>query len=407
MALLAFFAAHGCFYTPEGTPPLPDTTTGYDTTDPTVTTTISTGDKPACGNGVIEPGEQCDDGNATPGDGCEADCAFTPGELCGNGMVNVGEECDDGNDVPMDGCENNCTETVIPATCGDGTVNGGDECDDGNDDNTDACTNTCKNALCGDGIVYAGMEACDDGNDTETDECLSSCEAATCGDGHVLEGVEACDNGRENDDAAYNGCTTDCQPGPYCGDGIVEAPEECDDGTPDGDDLCNACEIIPYRYIFITSQTYKGDMNKLSGADARCGVAAADLPVGEWTAWLSDDSLSPAARMDTTFAGWYILPGPEPVLVARDWAGLISGTLVNPINRDEAGNQVPANATAWSNTKTDGKILSLDTVSHCNNWDSNTGTGSVGDPNAADAMWANTGTVEDCNSMQHLYCVQN
>jgi len=29
---------------------------------------------PCCGNNKIEPGEQCDDGNQTPGDGCEPDC---------------------------------------------------------------------------------------------------------------------------------------------------------------------------------------------------------------------------------------------------------------------------------------------------------------------------------------------
>jgi cysteine-rich repeat protein len=29
---------------------------------------------PVCGNGVIETGEQCDDGNTTPGDGCDASC---------------------------------------------------------------------------------------------------------------------------------------------------------------------------------------------------------------------------------------------------------------------------------------------------------------------------------------------
>lgn len=29
-----------------------------------------------CGNGVREPGEQCDDGNNATGDGCEPDCTF-------------------------------------------------------------------------------------------------------------------------------------------------------------------------------------------------------------------------------------------------------------------------------------------------------------------------------------------
>ncbi len=31
-----------------------------------------------CGDGIVEPGEQCDDGNTTPGDGCEIDCTPTP-----------------------------------------------------------------------------------------------------------------------------------------------------------------------------------------------------------------------------------------------------------------------------------------------------------------------------------------
>ncbi|PCC69086.1 Myxococcus cysteine-rich repeat-containing protein [Nannocystis exedens] len=387
------------------------TTDTTDTTEPS-TETATTDDKPACGNGKLEPGEQCDDGNATPDDGCEVDCTKTAGELCGNKVVDDGEECDDGNDVPMDGCENNCTETEIPASCGDGMVNGDDECDDGNDDNTDACTNTCKNAVCGDGVILAGTEECDDGNDVDTDECLSSCKAAICGDGQIQEGVEACDKGGDNSDTAYDGCTTQCQLGPHCGDSEVQAPEEeCDDGSPDGDDLCNACKDVPFRYVFVTSLTYKGDVNKLNGGDIKCTSAAdnASLPGDnpKWVAWLSDEEQSASARMDDTFVGWYVLPGPEPVLVARDWAGLTSGMLQNPINRDESGAPVAADALVWTNTKTDGKILSLDTASHCNNWDSNAGTGSVGNPNAADATWANNGAVVDCNSMHHLYCVQN
>ncbi len=31
-----------------------------------------------CGNGVVDPGEVCDDGNLTPNDGCEIDCLATP-----------------------------------------------------------------------------------------------------------------------------------------------------------------------------------------------------------------------------------------------------------------------------------------------------------------------------------------
>jgi cysteine-rich repeat protein len=30
-------------------------------------------------------------------------------QTCGNRTYNIGEDCDDGNTIPGDGCENNCT----------------------------------------------------------------------------------------------------------------------------------------------------------------------------------------------------------------------------------------------------------------------------------------------------------
>ncbi|MEZ4384285.1 MAG: myxococcus cysteine-rich repeat containing protein [Nannocystaceae bacterium] len=46
------------------------------TIDPTETTTVGPAE---CGNGIIEPGESCDDGNQVGGDGCEADCTLLAG----------------------------------------------------------------------------------------------------------------------------------------------------------------------------------------------------------------------------------------------------------------------------------------------------------------------------------------
>jgi MYXO-CTERM domain-containing protein len=68
---------------------------------------------PVCGDGVLDDGEECDDGNGENGDGCENDCTETPviPETCGDGVVDAGEECDDGNGENGDGCENDCTET--------------------------------------------------------------------------------------------------------------------------------------------------------------------------------------------------------------------------------------------------------------------------------------------------------
>src|SRR5262249_49944429 len=43
----------------------------------------------ACGDGVVQAGEECDDGNATGGDGCEADCTFTCAHGTGASRVTV------------------------------------------------------------------------------------------------------------------------------------------------------------------------------------------------------------------------------------------------------------------------------------------------------------------------------
>jgi len=45
-----------------------------------------------CGNGLLEQGEECDDGNVFSGDGCSADCHWE-GD-CGNGVLEPPEQCD-------------------------------------------------------------------------------------------------------------------------------------------------------------------------------------------------------------------------------------------------------------------------------------------------------------------------
>ena len=71
-----------------------------------------------CGNGFRDPGEECDDGNAVDGDGCDTNCTTT---RCGNGVVSRGESCDDGNTVSGDGCAATCEiECTTEATCKDG-----------------------------------------------------------------------------------------------------------------------------------------------------------------------------------------------------------------------------------------------------------------------------------------------
>src|SRR5262249_35546604 len=99
---------------------------------------------PRCGDGIVDAGEGCDDGNRTACDGCSPWCQPEPGLVCGDGVASFecGEECDDGpaNGSAPDGCRANCQH----ARCGDGIVDTGEQCDDGNDRACDGCGVDCR-----------------------------------------------------------------------------------------------------------------------------------------------------------------------------------------------------------------------------------------------------------------------
>jgi len=82
---------------------------------------LETGNPANCGNGVLDPGEKCDDGNMVGGDGCTPICQIENGwvcptvgapcvrdAICGDGMLTPPEGCDDGNTTSGDGCSSTC-----------------------------------------------------------------------------------------------------------------------------------------------------------------------------------------------------------------------------------------------------------------------------------------------------------
>ncbi|MGB5694935.1 MAG: DUF4215 domain-containing protein [Polyangiales bacterium] len=228
-----------------------------------------------CGNGLTEQGEACDDGNTTPGDGCNADCLKENGEVCtnrnqcesgvcdaaenpdvcepadtcGNSDLEGAEVCDDGNPDSGDGCSDSCAVepgwtcpapgTPCQEICGDTLVVGGETCDDGDSNLNDACpdgaTGSCRVATCGDGFLWntdGGSEACDDGNTATGDGCDDGC---------LKELGESCAAGTECGSGICDtlGSNT-CEPADTCGNGTVEAGESCDDGNTIGGDGCTS-----------------------------------------------------------------------------------------------------------------------------------------------------------------------
>jgi fibro-slime domain-containing protein len=242
-----------------------------------------------CGDSIIQTGEQCDDGNSVPGDGCSGTCQLEPGwscpapgqqcaKLCGNGLVDPGEQCDDGNTVSGDGCSSTCRKEpgyvcpnsngvggqCIPVTanvCGDGIVGGTEQCDDHNTTSGDGCSSTCMiepgwtcptagapcklKEYCGNRIVELDIgEQCDDGNTVSGDGCSSLCKiepnfvcptagqpcvsTVVCGDGKV-QGSETCD---DHNTTSGDGCSATCQvePGWRCPTAGVKCAVICGDG---------------------------------------------------------------------------------------------------------------------------------------------------------------------------------
>jgi fibro-slime domain-containing protein len=220
-------------------------------------------DTTGCGDGRLQPGEACDDGNGESADGCSADCKRierdylcpAPNEpcvstvVCGDSLVSGNERCDDGNLRAGDGCDRECKlergfacpvpgELCVAASCGDHIVAGDEQCDDDDDPpaDGDGCSAQCRAEL---GWVC--------------DEPGKACRKAECNDG-VKEGGEACDDGNA---IVGDGCTPFCEAEPdckegacvsRCGDGIVlpGSDEACDDGNnADGDGCSASCEIEP------------------------------------------------------------------------------------------------------------------------------------------------------------------
>ena len=225
---------------------------------------IASSVKLTCGNGKLDTGEMCDDGNTKNGDGCTQLCQIeadfvcpTPGQpcttdaKCGDGKLASIEACDDGNATGGDGCSADCTKvepgyqcrvpgkSCIPL-CGDGMKIGSEMCDDGNAMSGDGCSSTCQlepGATC----PAPGM----------------ACTTAVCGNGK-LETGETCDAGPMNGLFLGDGtgcsktCTTEpkCRDGATthacdvtCGNGNLELGEDCDDGnTADGDGCSSKCK---------------------------------------------------------------------------------------------------------------------------------------------------------------------
>ena len=141
-----------------------------------------------------------------------------PAATCGDGIVQAGEQCDDGiaNGTASSCCTATCALQPSGAACTNGAVAG--LCTGG----ADVC------AACGDGVTEAG-ELCDDGasNGSAGSCCAAGCTLQPSGTACTTSG------------GATGTCTGSDDTCAGCGDGILVAGEQCDDGAANG--TPNAC----------------------------------------------------------------------------------------------------------------------------------------------------------------------
>ncbi len=261
-----------------------------------------------CGNGIIDMGEKCDDGNVVNDDSCNKTCSSD--NSCGNGIKDdtfddptKDEACDDGslNGTPMH-CSFDCKSN---GQCGNGIVDTQEECDvcspddaaidsgmpasdgpmsidaapgDGPGDDGDAADVAEAGAGSGgaggsagaSGSGGAGGSANNSCGLVESRTCNFDCSVARCGDRKINHAAgEQCDDGGES-----KACNVDCTLA-SCGDGKVNRTldEECD--VQGGQDTrnCNGAMAASAGVACLFSRCGDGYVNTAAGETCDNGDA--------------------------------------------------------------------------------------------------------------------------------------
>ncbi len=170
-----------------------------------------------------------------------------------------------------------------------------------------------------------------------------------------------------------------------------------DSGAGDAADAADAAKSS-YR-AFASSGLYTGNLGGIAGADAKCqALATAKGFTGTFKAWLSVTGTNAATRI--TANGPWVLP--SGLVLAKDRAQLISGTLENPPNKDENNATLPlAEDRIWTASSAAGVYTGPD----CNGWTGG-GNGLVGEAEHKNSQWTALGN-EDCGQVNRIYCFEN
>lgn len=148
----------------------------------------------ACGNGRLDSGEQCDDGNSVDTDACTAQCRDA---RCGDGAIHAGFEMCDGSNLGVPAAVPRCLDLGYAAGAGNRQLPG--------------CAGDCTAfdpSPCGDQLTPTPIRPTATVTRTHTPSPTptptETPRTTTCGD-HLLESGETCSSCP--DDCVATGCT--------------------------------------------------------------------------------------------------------------------------------------------------------------------------------------------------------
>jgi len=253
------------------------------------------------------------------------------------------------------------------------------------------------------GLTYCSMGADGSGDEATVDNTGSSTTHESCSSDTTMTSTTSGTAGESGDVSSTGDYTTSGTTAhvPMCGDGVIEGDETCDDMNDVPDDGCKACARD--SVVFITSERYRGNLNGLAGADQRCRMLAAIAGLQRFEtfrAWLSTAEMSADIRLLHSEGRYVLVNG---LVVAENWDGLVSGSLLHPIDVDEFSQT--QDYRAWTGTSYKGQPAFGSQF--CDGWTSFSGDfmGGSGLSSVVDETWS---FFEDalCGFDLHLYCIE-
>jgi hypothetical protein len=160
------------------------------------------------------------------------------------------------------------------------------------------------------------------------------------------------------------------------------------------------------RVLFVTSNRWSGNLGGLAGADKACNDAAAsgrsvNVRGRTYKAWLSNGASSAFVRLTHGTSRYVSTTGR---LIANDFNDLSSSGFKAPPT-DENGD--PSGGNVWTATLANGSYTP--SASSCTQWTDGTAQmkGVVGLADATDATtWTVSGQLP-CDTLGHLYCLED